>query len=101
MLYAKSLPHILWDEELNCETYIQKIYPHISVKYKTPYETWSGLKLKVTHFLIFGSRAWDWIPSENRKALDPQSIECTFVGYLDSVKGYKLIDLSSDQLIIE
>jgi hypothetical protein len=41
------------------------------------------------------------IPSEKRKELDPQSIECIFVGYPDSVKGYILIDLSSDHLIIE
>jgi hypothetical protein len=55
----------------------------------------------VTHFHIFGSRAWAKIPSEKRKALDPQSTECIFVGYPDGVKGYRLIDLSLDQLIIE
>ena len=55
----------------------------------------------MTHFRIFGSRAWDQIPSEKRKALDPQRIECIFVRYLDIVKGYKLIDISSDWLIIE
>jgi hypothetical protein len=55
----------------------------------------------VTHFCIFGSRAWARIPSEKRKELDPQSTECIFVGYLDDVKGYHLIDLSSDRLIIE
>jgi hypothetical protein len=55
----------------------------------------------VTHFCIFGSRAWARIPSESRKALDPQRIECIFVGYLDGVKGYRLIDISSERLIIE
>jgi hypothetical protein len=55
----------------------------------------------VTHFRIFGSRAWARIPSEKRKALDPHSREYIFVGYLDDVKGYKLIDPSMDWLIIE
>jgi hypothetical protein len=73
MLHAKSLPQRLWVEALNCETYIQNISPHRSVKDKTPFEAWSGLKLEVTHFRIFGSRAWARIPSEKRKALDPQS----------------------------
>jgi hypothetical protein len=27
--------------------------------------------------------------------------ECIFVGYLNGVKGYKIIDLSSDWLVIE
>ena len=55
----------------------------------------------MTHFLIFGSRAWARIPSEKRKALDPQITECIFFGYPDGVKGYHLIDPSSDRLIIE
>ena len=111
MLHAKSLPQRLWAEALNYATYIQNISPHRSfiqnisphrsVKDKTPYEAWSGLKPEVTDFLIFGSRAWARIPSKKRKALDPQSTECIFVGYTDGVKGYRLIDLSSDRLIIE
>jgi hypothetical protein len=96
MLHAKSLPQILWVETLNCATYIQNISPHRSVEDNTPYEASSGLKMEVTHFFIFGSCAWAQIPSKKRKALDPQSTECIFVGYPDGVKGYKLIDLSSD-----
>ena len=73
MLNAKSLQQILWDKELNCETHIQNKYPHRFVKDKTPYKAWSGLKPEVTHFHVFGSHAWAWIPSEKRKELDPQS----------------------------
>jgi hypothetical protein len=101
MLHAKSLPQTLWAEALNCETYIENRYPHRSVKDKTPYKAWSGLKPEVTHFHIFGSHAWAQIPSEKRKALDPQSTQCIFVGYPNGVKGYWLIDLSLDGIIIE
>jgi hypothetical protein len=55
----------------------------------------------VTYFRIFGSRAWAQIPSKKRKALDPQRTECIFVGYPNDVKGYWLIDISLDQIIIE
>jgi hypothetical protein len=55
----------------------------------------------VTHFHIFSSRAWAEIPFEKRKEIDPQIIECIFVGYPNDVKGYRIIDLSSDWLIIE
>jgi hypothetical protein len=55
----------------------------------------------VTHFRIFGSRAWAQIPSEKRKALDPYRTECIFVGYPDGVKGYRIIDLTSNWIIIE
>jgi hypothetical protein len=96
MLHVKSLPQGLWAEALNFETHIQNRYPHRSIKDKTPYEAWSGLKPKVAHFLIFGSRAWAQIPSKKRKELDPQRTECIFVGYPNGVKGYRLIDISSD-----
>jgi hypothetical protein len=66
------------------------------VKDKAPFEAWSGLKTEVTHFRIFGSHAWARIPSEKRKALDPQSTECIFIGYPDGEKGYRLIDISSN-----
>ena len=71
MLHAKSLPQRLWAEALNCATYIQNRSPHISIKDKTPYEAWSGLKLKVTRFFIFSSHAWAQIPSEKKKVLHP------------------------------
>jgi hypothetical protein len=101
MLHAKSLPQRLWVEALNCVNYIQNICPHISIKDKTPFEAWSDLKPEVTHFRIFGSCAWAMIPSEKIKALDPHSTKCIFVGYPDGVKGYRLIDTSTDRLIIE
>ena len=54
MLHAKSLQQRLWAKALNCETDIQNISPHRSIKDKTPYEAWSGLKPEVTHFRSFG-----------------------------------------------
>jgi len=101
MLHAKSIPHRLWDKELNCATYIQNSSPHRYVKDKTHFKAWGDLKPKVTHFYIFGSHAWARIPSKKRKALDPQSTECIFVGYHNGVKGYRLFDPSTDCLIIE
>eukprot|EP00253_Pinus_taeda_P008388 PITA_08388 len=86
MLHAKSLPHKLWAEALNCANYIQNISPHRSVKDQTHFEAWSGTKLEIIHFRVYSSRAWARIPSEKRKALDPQSIECIFFGYPDDTE---------------
>ena len=63
----------------------------------TPFKSWSGNKDDVTHFRIFGSKAWARIPTENRKALQPQRQECLFVGYFENSKGYKLINLSTNK----
>ena len=67
----------------------------------TPFEAWSGHKPDVTHFRIFGSKAWARIPTEKRKALQPQSQECLFVGYSEYSRGYKLINLRTNKYFIE
>ena len=101
MLHARSLPSKLWAEALNCANYIHNRSPHRFVKDMIPFEAWSGCKPEVTHFRIFGSRALARIPSEKRKALDPKSTACIFVGYFDDAKGYNFIDTSIDNLFIE
>ena len=55
----------------------------------------------MTHFRIFGSKAWDIIPTKKRKDLQPQSQECLFVGYSKYSKGYKLVNLSTNKDFIE
>ena len=101
MLHARSLPSKIWAEALNCVAYIQNRSPHKSIEYRTPFESWTGDKTDVTHFRIFGSRARSCIPSKKRKSLDQHSTPCIFVGYPDDVNGYRLIDPSTNQLIIE
>ena len=51
--------------------------------------------------LMFGSTAWARIPLDKRRALQPQSIECIFIGYPDESKGFKLVDIKTKQIIIE
>ena len=51
----------------------------------------------MTHFKIFGSRAWARIPTEKRKALQPQIQEC----HSEDSKGYNLINLSTNKSFIE
>ena len=67
----------------------------------TPFEAWSGHNPNVTHFRIFGSRSWARIPTEKRKALQPQSQECLFVGYSEDSKGCNIINLITNKDLIE
>ena len=101
MLEAKNLPPKYWAEAINYAAYIQNRVPHKQIDGMTPFEAWSGHKLDVTHFMIFGSKAWARIPTEKRKALQPQRQECLFVGYFEDSKGYKLINLSRKKTFIE
>ena len=81
MIEAKYLNPNLWDEAINYVAYIQNESPHKSADGKRPYESWFGHKPNISHFRIFGSRAWTRIPPEKRKALQPQRKECMMVVY--------------------
>ena len=72
-----------------------------SVYGKAPYESLFGHKPIIFHFRIFGSRAWDRIPLEKRKGLQPQIKECMMVGYDEYEKGYNIFYTSSQNTFIE
>ena len=75
MIEEKDLNPKIWDEAINYAMSIQNIAPHKSVDGKTPYEAWFGHKPNVSHFKVFGSKAWARIPPEKRKALQNQRKE--------------------------
>ena len=81
MMEAKYLPPKYWDKAIKCVAYIQNRVPHKYLDGMTPFQAWSGHRPDVTHFRIFGSKAWARISTEKRKDLQPQSRECIFVGF--------------------
>jgi len=91
MLQSKGLSLSFWAEAINCANYIINRTPTKVLKNITPEEAWSSIKPDVSHFRVFGSEAWAHIPDEKHKALEPKSEKCTFVGYSEDVKGYRLI----------
>ena len=68
LLHAKHLPPSLWDEAVNCASYLQNGVPHESVVGVTPFEALHGYKPNVSHLRVFGSKSWARIPLDKRKA---------------------------------
>ena len=81
MLEAKYLAANIRAEAMNFSAYIHNRVPHSSMKGKTPFEAYFGHKLDVSNFKVLGSTAWDRIPLDKRKYVQPQSVECIFIGY--------------------
>jgi hypothetical protein len=61
---------------------------------------WIKLNPNVSHFCVFNSVAWAHILDEKRKSLQRKSEKCIFVGYSKDVKGYKIIQPYSNEIII-
>ena len=101
LLQVKNLPPSLWDEDVNCASYIQNIVPHKLVVGATPFEALHGHKPNVSHLIFFGSKAWAKIPMDKRKVFQVQSSECILLGYADDAKAYKLMELATRKFFIE
>jgi transposase InsO family protein len=100
MIQSKGLSLKYWAEAINCANYIVNHTPTKALKNITPEEAWTKIKPDVSHFRVFGSIAWAHIPDEKRKALQPKSEKCIFVGYSEDVKGYRLLQPHCNEIII-
>ena len=69
------------------------------MKWKTPFEAYFRHKMDVSNLRVFGSIAWARIPLDKMRDLQPQSIECLFIGYPDESKGFKLLYIKTKQKI--
>jgi hypothetical protein len=100
MIQSKGLNLKYWAEAINFENYIVNHTTTKSLKSITPEEYSTKIKPDVSQFRVFGNIAWAHIPNEKRKALQPKSEKCIFVGYFEYVKGYIILQPHCNEIII-
>ncbi|KAL0416653.1 UNVERIFIED_CONTAM: Retrovirus-related Pol polyprotein from transposon TNT 1-94 [Sesamum latifolium] len=100
MLSDKSIPKTFWPEAVNWSIYILNRCPTLAVKDVTPEEAWSGLKLSVEHFRVFGCIAHVHMPEAGRTKLDNRSNTCVLLGVSKESKGYRLFDPIAKRIIV-
>jgi hypothetical protein len=76
--------------KLDCSCFEQK--SNIVVKSKTPEEAWSGIKLSVHHFRVFGCITYAHVTDCKRSKLDDKSVKCVLLGISKESKAYCLYD---------
>jgi hypothetical protein len=64
----------------------------------TPKEKFTGKKLDVSHFRVFGCIAYVHVPDEKISKLDPKVEKCIFIGYSLEQKGYRCFNPSTRKL---
>lgn len=74
--------------------------PCKGTKNKSPDELWTGKVPDYSALKVFGCTAFAHVPKQKRAKLDEKSVECTFVGYSDESKAYRLYCRSSKKIII-
>jgi hypothetical protein len=98
MIHDQHLPMFLWVEVSMTAVYVQNISPHKTLRNMNHEEAFTGVKLEVGDFRIFGCPIDIHIPKEKRINLDPSGRKGTFVGYSESSKAYGSTSLVKDRL---
>jgi hypothetical protein len=99
MISHTSLPLNLWGEVLKTTAYILNRVPTKTAN-KTPYELWTGRKLSLQHFRIWGCPAESRPYRPQEKKLDEMTVSYYFIGFAERSRGYKFYD-PTNRIIFE
>lgn len=99
LLFDANLGKEFWAEATNTAVYLQNRTVVSGLLGKTPYEMWNGIKPDISHIRIFGSKVMVHIPKEKRKKWDRKSEEHILVGYPENVKGYRIYNARTKNII--
>jgi hypothetical protein len=91
MLLDASLPEAYWYDALEYATLIHNVTPTRALGDLTPEEAWSGNKPNVSRLRVFGSQAFVHVPEQFQGKLSARSLVCTFIGYAQKRKAYRLV----------
>ena len=100
MMHNAEQDKKFWAEAVCTAVMIRNRSPTVSVDNMTPYECFYGRKPDVSHFKVFGCKAYMHVPKENRKKWDSKTKKCIFVGYSITSKGYRLYDPVSRKICV-
>jgi hypothetical protein len=93
MMAAMGTAPSLWGEAALTASYLWQFTPlHTLPQGITPAELDIGLKPDISHLCFWGVRCFAQVPLELQTKLGLRSRECTFMGYPDGVKGYRVRD---------
>ena len=72
----------------------------MAIDCKITEEVWTGHSCDYSNLKIFGCEAYALTPKNQCSKLDPRSKKCTFVGYDDVMKWYRLWDPTAHKIVI-
>ncbi|PKU80502.1 Retrovirus-related Pol polyprotein from transposon TNT 1-94 [Dendrobium catenatum] len=100
LLHTAGLPTSYWLEAAYTATYLINRMPSATTKYITPIQRMFNVKPSYEHLRIFGCACYPLSPQTHRTKLTPTSEACVFLGYADTMKGYKCLNLLTHRVVI-
>jgi len=99
MLIDAELPDGYWWDALQYAALLHNVSPTHSLSDCTPKESWSRNKPDISRLCVFGCKAFVHIPDKMRGKLSAKSLVCTFIGYAQQHKAYRLVHRLSGRFL--
>ncbi|KAH9671138.1 hypothetical protein KPL70_017236 [Citrus sinensis] len=100
MLRTAGLPNSFWAKAAKTACYIVNRSPSTVIGLKTAMEMWTGKLADYSYLHAFGCPVYVMYNAQERTKLDPKYRRCIFLGYADRVKGYRLWDPTTHNIVI-
>jgi hypothetical protein len=99
MFSGVGLGKELWVEAMGTKCYLVNRSPSSMLDDKIPQKVCTGKKPPLTHLKVFDCEAYVYVPKENTSKLDKKAETCIFIGYKYGLKGYKLWNLETKNIL--
>lgn len=100
LAFQSNLPSKYWGECVLCATYLINRMPLSSLQWLSPYEKLHSQSPTLTHLKSFGCLCFISTSKIHRSKFAPRAHPGVFIGYPLSQKGYKVLDLSTQKIIV-
>jgi hypothetical protein len=100
LLFQASFPARYWVEGLHTATYLLNRLPNKTIRAPYPYVALHGVASSYEHLRVFGCACYPNLSAQAPHKLAPRSTRCVFLGYSADHKGYRCLDLSTNNIIV-
>lgn len=100
LLTHASLPHSFWVEAFHTAVYLHNILPTKRLNFATPTFSLYGHHPTYDHLRTFRCMCYPNTSATQSHKLQPRSIKCVFLGYLENFRGYRCFDLATGKVYL-
>jgi hypothetical protein len=100
LLFQASILACYWVEGLHTTTYLLNRLTTKAINTTIPYFTLHGVAPSYEHLRVFSCACYPNLSTKAAHKLAPQSTKCVFLGYSADHKGYRCLNLTTNNIVI-
>nr|KYP48432.1 Retrovirus-related Pol polyprotein from transposon TNT 1-94 [Cajanus cajan] len=100
LMFKFNVPLNIWGDFVKTTVFLMNRTPSPILNGKSPYELLYNKLPNYSSFRAFGTLCYASTPLSNRHKFIPRATVDVFINYSQGYKGYKLLDLSNNQVFI-